>query len=103
MNPPAKVKIGGQDWAVRMVKFDDDLSLYGRTKTREALIELANEQPATFLRDTMLHEILHACLSMLPNALADDVEEQVVRGVSPWLLAVLRDNKRLVEFLLAKD
>jgi len=44
---------------------------------------------------TVIHEVLHACLFHI--GCGD--EEDLVTRLSPVLLAALRDNKKLVEFL----
>lgn len=99
MKPPSRIKLGGQDWSVDVVKLDPDLCLYGRTRARQASIELDMEQAPTQLRDTLLHEVIHAGLTNVGLSLSTDDEERIVRGITPWLLAALRDNSRLVEFL----
>lgn len=99
MRPPGRIKLGGQTWTVITRAFDGDLNLYGRTRARQALIQLDPDQSATQARDTMLHELLHACVSNTPLNLSDEDEERVVRGITPWLLAALRDNPRLVAYL----
>ena len=102
MKPPPTIKLGGHDWTIRHAASisDSEEFLYGRTSTRKSLIEVEASQSPQQKRDTVLHEVLHACLTHLSITLVDDEEEKIVRGLTPWLLAALRDNPKLVRFLL---
>jgi len=53
-------------------------------------------------RETYLHEVLHACAGMagLTATYGFDKEEDIVKRLSPILLSALRENPRLVEYLL---
>lgn len=73
---------------------------YGVTKVADTLIYLNTKQSAGQLRESMLHELLHAILSYAPQPLTYDDEERLCRSLSPWLLMTLRDNPDLVKFLL---
>lgn len=55
------------------------------------------------VRDTLLHETLHALafLSGLSSEWGSEKEEAVVRRLSPLLLDVLRRNPDLVAYLVA--
>jgi hypothetical protein len=59
------------------------------------------------LRDTLLHEALHAViaqtgLSESGAPLHGDSEEQVVRALTPMLLHLLRENPKLIQFLVER-
>ncbi len=56
------------------------------------------------IRDSILHEVLHACQCMagMRRDNSYDYEEHVHR-ISPPLLGVLRDNPDLVTYLLAEE
>ena len=61
-------------------------------------------------RTTVLHEILHQCLRVTgcdPDADAkanlEDVEERAVSAIAGPLLATLRDNPDLVDYLTESD
>lgn len=99
---PKRVKVGLHLYRLRSVKNITDSSgwLYGRTDRKKTLIEVDPTVSPSQLRDTILHEILHAIIGDQPIALAEDQEELVIRGITPVLLAVLRENPELVAFLL---
>jgi hypothetical protein len=62
-------------------------------------------------RDTLLHEILHAAFALnsfklMPMKLPDDyhdLEEIVILLHTPALLGVLRENPKVVDWLLTED
>lgn len=58
-------------------------------------------------RDTVLHEVLHACLDLAqardPKVFPMKTEEYVVSHLTGWLLAALRENPALVEYLTEAD
>lgn len=62
----------------------------------EPLPEAANME-----REIMLHEVLHACLNSTSLQMTYKQEELFVQILSPRLLSTLRDNPRLVEYLLS--
>lgn len=69
----------------------DDVRVYGEFDERNSTINLDVDASADVIRETILHEILHAILGMY-----DKDDEALVRELSPMLLQVLRENPRLV-------
>lgn len=59
-------------------------------------------QADTQVRDTVLHEVLHACMSLIGASedVSEQVEERLVLRLAPVLLHLLRSNPRLLEWLL---
>jgi hypothetical protein len=55
-----------------------------------------------YARATLLHEILHACVRSSDPTLDDDHEETVVAAITNPLLAMLRDNPDVVDYLLSE-
>jgi hypothetical protein len=77
--------------------------LYGLYQDGEIIIDPNVRQ----LRDTLLHEILHAIIAQTGLAetsgpLHGDAEEQTVRALTPLLLHVLRENRALINFLIER-
>ena len=109
MKGPDKVRVGPHRYRIRYDKDAIDLKatehnerrLYGLTEPVSQLIHIDPTLAASQMRDTVLHEVLHACLSLIgaDEFLSPSKEERLVRALSPALLQVLRDNPKLVRFL----
>lgn len=77
-----------------------------------ATSDLQDKYSETYLRDILMHEIMHAVwevgglTSALDNGIPQEVsalDEQVVGQMSPILLGVLLDNPDVLAYLLAVD
>ncbi len=66
------------------------------------LIEWSTKQDPQQLRDTLLHEVMHACYSEmgLHEEVPDILEETVIRRLATALLYVLRANQEFTKFLV---
>lgn len=75
--------------------------LVGRCSHRTLTIHIEPDQAASQMRDTLLHEVLHAVANMtaLDGEWGDEREEETILRLAPALLDVLRRNPRLVAFL----
>ena len=84
--------LGAQRWTVRCVPSTDTALLpaedAGETKAMSCLI-LIREAHADVMKDTLLHELMHAILAMAGSTLATEDEEDIVRVLAPALDAVL--------------
>lgn len=100
MKPPSKIRIGAYEFRVVLDDIFDpasgELHSYGITKKAEELITLHKPQSPGNMRDTLLHELLHAACHA--SGAADD--EGAIRALSGTVLQMLRSNPALVEFLL---
>lgn len=106
MDVPEALCIGPHVYEVRTSRdVTQDLradSNTGRCRPDFLTIDIDPEHPLTVVAETLLHEVLHACVAQagLTHALADDdLEERVVLAVTPPLLDTLRSNPELVAFL----
>lgn len=107
-NRPTKVVVGPHPYRIvysdsRVVRLSDDTdSSYGECDTKQALITIDPGQSSTMIRDTVIHEILHAAMSLIgvgeDPGIDRDAEERIVLRLSPVLLQLVRD-KRLVAWL----
>lgn len=102
---PNSVKVLGQPFSVEYVDLaPNDVSLArdghgaGRTRIAQLQMLINADQHETQIRDTVLHETLHACLH-IQDLSAED--ESFVGRLAPVLLDVLRSNPDLVKWLLA--
>lgn len=101
MKPPAKVVVGPHTYTVAHAAGMTD---FGNTNTRTQRIILADDQSPGALRDTVLHEVLHCVVAHAGFSQEwEDREEGIVNRLTPVVLQVLRDNPRLVSYLIAKD
>lgn len=99
---PERVTVLGQPFDVEY-RGPDHLDLgkehaMGRTSLSRLRIVVDSDMHPHQLRDTVLHEVLHACNLVIDPA-ADD-EEQVAR-LTPVLLDVMRSNPDVVAWLMA--
>lgn len=100
IKPPKMVHVGVSDYRIRQVK---RLDVLGETDSNNAEILLKKAQAPSVLRDTLVHELLHAVVYASGYFKVADLdrtsEENLVVTLSPWILAILRDNPDLVEYL----
>lgn len=108
MNLPKKIKVGPFDYAV-----DDDLpalrkemvalkaELLGWSDEITLRISINPEQAPGMLRDTLLHEVLHQVFNMTGQAdeWGKEGAEEAILRLTPALLAVLRENPKVVDYL----
>lgn len=100
MTVPKSIEIGASVWAVTIDATIDEL---GTTTPRRTEIKVNPNQSPASMRDTVLHELLHAVCSEsgMSHAMgvSDDDEERMIRILTPMLLQVLRRNPRLHTYL----
>lgn len=110
MKLPAKVKVGPFTYKVTSDRHDmnqrcrdESTDLLGHCDRRMGVISVEPQQSLEQKRDTLLHEVLHAITDMtgIEAEMSNELEEQIVRRLSPVLLEVLRKNPKLVAFLVA--
>lgn len=98
---PTTFSVLGQPFTIEYV--DSTIAdKLGQTITTEQHVAIRNEQGPDQERDTMLHELLHACIQVGGIRIGNSRrEEMLVRTLSPVLLDCLRRSPELVEYLLA--
>jgi len=103
MKRPKRVRVGNHDFDYLYGTIEaDDRYVYGRMNPRHTQILIDDSNAESQIRDTVLHETLHAIWSDAPHILDSETEEQVVRALTPGLLSVMRENPKLVAYLLEK-
>ena len=96
---PSKLDICGQTYYV----FYDDApeGHAGLCYTDDCTILLSNQYSAGHLKDTLVHEILHAIFSVMPsNHVSGETEEFAIEVLTPGIIQVLRANPDLVKYIL---
>jgi hypothetical protein len=106
---PKRVQVGPHRYrlvidadAMNRASAEHGTRLLGRCDNEQLLIVVDPRQAPSQQRETVVHELLHAACDLAglsEDALADDVEERVVRRLAPVLLQVLVDNPKLVAWL----
>jgi len=100
MNVPRKVRVSPFSFDVLEVH---GLADAGSCRPDVESVLLAMDQAPGQKRDTLLHESLHAIVRQGFGSTFEAVdkafEEQVVSFFAPRILALLRDNPRLVAYL----
>lgn len=73
----------------------------GKCKSDLCQIWVGTESDPQQIRDTMLHEVLHAVYGEmgLGEDIEDKYEESIVRRLATGLLYVIRHNPKLMDFL----
>ncbi len=98
IEPPKKLVVGPSRFRVQEVDLGDEL--LGITRAADLKILVAPHQHPFVRMDTVLHETLHACITAHGIDAGDhDTEERLIRALTPALLALLRDNPKLVSYL----
>lgn len=95
---PKTQKVGGQTWEIH---YSPDLlhtrNLFGITVGPHRTIVVDTSVSAAEVKDTLFHEILHACLYVNDSFKVSDApvtEEVIVRSFCPVLIDWMRSNKR---------
>ncbi len=105
MRPPKEIQVGPYRYRISTEKAEMDAlqaeqrcGLAGFHDELQTQITTHPEQTQDSMADTLLHELLHACL--IQSGVQDrDREEDYVSGISATLLDTLRRNPDLVKFL----
>lgn len=98
---PKKIRLLGTDWTVsddRRIELDQR-GLRGRTICDSTLLEINTQDVSeASLRPVLIHECLHAMTEEMMDGSLCPSEAQI-RCLAPMILAMLRDNPKLVAFL----
>ncbi len=108
MPVPKKIKVGPFDLKTehniqRLKDVEGDAALFAREG--KVILDLSQEE--SYLRDSVLHELLHACYRQTnlykSGEEAHSNEEELVAALTPRILSLLRDNPGLVTYLTEKE
>ena len=95
-----KIELTDPDFA------DDNLTdCYGHYKAREGLIQIQHDLCGQERSNTLLHEVLHACvygsgLNQAEGPLKEDnAEELTVNQLTNYLMGVFRDNPWFLDYI----
>ena len=79
--------------------------LFGMTVHKSLEIILHPDAVDMVIRETLLHEVLHAVLynTGISDRMTEKTEEHLVRALSPALFVLLRDNKKFLGYIVGSD
>lgn len=103
MKPPKRVRVGVHFYSVTSIKrLVNNAGVVGVCGEDTQEVGYDADLGAGVERETVLHELLHGSWhqTVLDKLYTDDQEEQVLWGLTPLILALLRDNPTLVKYLL---
>lgn len=112
MSTPTSVRVGPYTYVVKVdadrikeLEKESNTDLYGITTHGHLEIALQPDVADMVLRETLLHEVLHAVLfnTGISDRMTDKAEEHLVRALSPALFSLLRENPELVRYLTGGD
>ena len=96
LTKPTKVNVGGIEYKIWFERDFGD-NLFGRTVSTDQEILINKDVSEERQRVTLLHEMLHA----ISNEMVDiELSEQQVNSVSLELYRILKNDKRIRDFLL---
>lgn len=104
--PPKTFQLSAKTWTITHDDRLDDDGEVGNHHGYRCAITYSDQPDIQQLRDVILHECMHALMYEtgvgfeLKDAPEDVTEERVVRAITTALLAMLRQNPKLVDFLL---
>lgn len=79
---------------------ENDPHLMGHVDGRQHVLQVASDLPDDEARLALLHELLHVACWHAGQPLTPAQEERLVAAAAPWLLELLRANRRLAGILL---
>lgn len=72
---------------------------YGQIDFDDQIIEVSRHYNFRMEQDTLLHECIHGLCHQINQFKSDDEEEDFVLKFTPRLLAFIKDNVDLIQFL----
>lgn len=102
---PKKVYVMGHEYDIEEMSdtLFEDMDAYGDCADDKRRIRIYCKTAPAIARDTLLHEILHACWSTLGLNKSEE-EEKVVNSISTVLIGVFDDprNAEVMQFILGR-
>lgn len=98
----------GFDWVIKFLDIETDN--HGITDTDKKIVHIYyKEQSDQNVMETLLHELMHVVMIDMADSVFKhdaektmDLEENMIRLTSPRLFELVRDNPKLVDFIIKK-
>lgn len=102
--PPKRAVIGKHVYSIHVVKKLSEPANVGEMIWESHTINMRSDQSDDDLRDTLTHELFHACWveEFGPEAGMPPDDESVVLRLTPCWLKLLRGNPRVVSYLTGR-
>lgn len=101
-------RFSGFDWTIKFLEIDTDRFGDTDTDSKEVKIYYKGKSDQNII-ETLIHELVHVAVFDLADSIfhfdVDDVdkkEENLIRLTSPRIFAIMRDNPKLVDFIVKK-
>lgn len=101
LKQPSSLRINGHIFKVRTTAAVAMPMAVGLCHHDIGLIELREGQSPIEVRDTLLHEVMHAVRYSQGREYGGDVEEDYVRSLATGLMGVFQDNPVLAQWLFS--
>ncbi len=101
LNIPHKIKLGYFVYSLRLEQHvigNGDELCYGLTDFERMEIQIDAKQSTQMQRETLFHELLHVALHDC-GLVESDLEEKLIRVISPRVMQFMQDNPELVKVL----
>lgn len=98
MKLPERVKVGGF-WYSIQAAHDEMIARgnYGVTENPDLVIKVDEERPTLVVRETLLHEVVHAVETFFPEG--EQLLERQCKGLSRVLFQVFTENPEVRKFI----
>lgn len=96
---PKAVKVGAHSYTILRKTKTQMPNDIGSCDTDGLQILIRKPVRSSIAKETLLHELLHACNYPTFVGKENVSEEDIVNATAPVLLQVLRDNPELIEYL----
>lgn len=100
MKRPDALRVNGRVFKVRYCPASAMPDAMGLCHFDKSLLEIRTGQSPLDLRDTLLHELLHALRFTQGREYGGEVEEDYVRSIATGLVGVLQDNPEFAKWLI---
>ena len=99
---PTAIRIGGRTWDIQYLSAERMAGNLGLCRGDDGVLEIRAGQTPFGLRDTVLHEILHAIVYHQGRSGSAPVDEEThARCTATGLMAVLQDNPLFAKWLIS--
>lgn len=102
MGVPKSIRLGGKEWRVKRKRRVDSEGSCGECDYATSTLSVATGLSPFDLKDTLLHETIHAILAQHTQWVRTvEEEEAYVLAIATGITGVLQDNPEFAKWLIA--